>query len=67
MGVLVAQEVRAGGSSNDERAAAEKGRRLVTAFISPLGKSLLGKSPGDVVEVKAPIGVLRYRIETIGN
>lgn len=37
------------------------------SFISPLGRSILGKSPGDVVEVNAPIGVLHYCIETIGN
>ncbi len=29
---------------------------------SPIGKGLLGKKPGDVVEVKVPVGVFRYEI-----
>jgi transcription elongation factor GreA len=29
---------------------------------SPLGKALMGKSVGDVVEVEAPAGVVEYRI-----
>ncbi|MBI2934856.1 MAG: GreA/GreB family elongation factor [Chloroflexi bacterium] len=37
------------------------------SFISPLGKCILGKLAGEIVEVNAPIGVLRYRIETIGG
>ncbi|MBI4330908.1 MAG: transcription elongation factor GreA [Chloroflexi bacterium] len=37
------------------------------SFVSPLGKSLLGKSPGDIVEVNAPIGILHFRIETVGS
>jgi len=32
---------------------------------SPLGKALMGKSDGDVVEVTAPAGKRRYRIEHI--
>ncbi len=37
------------------------------SFISPLGKCILGRSAGEVVEVKAPIGLLRYKIETVGS
>ncbi len=37
------------------------------SFISPLGRSLLGKREGEIVEVVAPIGVLKYRIVTIGK
>jgi transcription elongation factor GreA len=29
---------------------------------SPVGKGLLGKSPGEVVEISVPAGVARYRI-----
>ncbi len=29
---------------------------------SPIGKSLLGKQVGEVVEVKVPIGILRFKI-----
>jgi len=32
---------------------------------SPLGKALMGKSDGDIVEVTAPAGKRRYRIERI--
>ena len=32
---------------------------------SPFGKALLGHKVGDVVEVEAPIGVLKYKILTI--
>jgi len=35
------------------------------SVASPTGKALLGRSKGDVVEVAAPIGMLRYRIERI--
>lgn len=35
------------------------------SITSPLGKSLLGKSNGQVVEVKAPVGTFRYSIESI--
>lgn len=37
--------------------------KLSTA--SPLGKALLDRSKGEIIEVPAPIGVLRYRIEEI--
>ena len=32
---------------------------------SPVGKALLGSSPGDEVEVKVPAGTFKYRIERI--
>ena len=32
---------------------------------SPFGKALLGRKVGDIVEVDAPIGVLKYKILTI--
>lgn len=39
-----------------------KGKISIT---SPLGKSLLGRSNSEVVEVKAPMGTFRYSIESI--
>lgn len=33
---------------------------------SPLGKAMLGKKPGDRVEVEAPGGIREYKIVTIG-
>lgn len=35
------------------------------SVTSPIGKGLLGKKPGDVAEVKAPAGVLKFKIEDI--
>lgn len=32
---------------------------------SPIGKSLLGKKPGETVEVKVPVGTLKYTIKEI--
>ena len=32
---------------------------------SPFGKALLGHKVGDIVDVEAPIGVLRYKILTV--
>ncbi|MGE5693096.1 MAG: GreA/GreB family elongation factor, partial [Candidatus Zixiibacteriota bacterium] len=32
---------------------------------SPIGAALLGKKEGDMVEVKVPAGVLRYKILSI--
>ncbi len=29
---------------------------------SPIGKALLGKSVGDIVEIKAPVGILKFEI-----
>lgn len=33
---------------------------------SPIGKGLIGKSVGDIAEVQAPTGILKFRIEDIG-
>jgi transcription elongation factor GreA len=35
------------------------------SIVSPLGKALYGKSNGDIVEMKAPAGKLRYQIKQI--
>jgi transcription elongation factor GreA len=35
------------------------------SVASPTGKALMGRAQGDIIEVKAPAGMLRYRIETI--
>ena len=35
------------------------------SVTSPIGKGLLGKRPGDVAEVQAPAGVLKFKIENI--
>lgn len=32
---------------------------------SPIGKALMGKRPGDIVEVQVPAGTIRLRIESI--
>ena len=32
---------------------------------SPIGKGLLGKKPGDRVEIKVPAGIIRYQIVSI--
>ncbi len=29
---------------------------------SPIGKGMLGKKPGDVIEVTVPVGIIRYKI-----
>ena len=34
---------------------------------SPVGKAVLGKRPGDVVEVRVPDGVVRYQIITVNR
>jgi transcription elongation factor GreA len=34
---------------------------------SPIGKAIVGKARGDVVEVTVPAGKLRYRIVKIGG
>ena len=36
------------------------------SVTSPIGKGLLGKTPGEVAEVQAPGGTLKFRIESIG-
>ncbi|MCU0334797.1 MAG: transcription elongation factor GreA [Chitinophagaceae bacterium] len=33
---------------------------------SPIGKGLIGKAVGDIAEVQAPTGVLKFKIEEIG-
>lgn len=35
------------------------------SFSSPIGKGLLGKKVGDVAEVTAPAGVLKFKVEDI--
>jgi transcription elongation factor GreA len=35
------------------------------SVTSPIGKGLLGKKPGDVAEVQAPAGMLKFKIEDI--
>jgi transcription elongation factor GreA len=35
------------------------------SVTSPIGKGLLGKSPGDVAEVTAPSGTFKFRVENI--
>ncbi|NLM51754.1 MAG: GreA/GreB family elongation factor [Firmicutes bacterium] len=35
------------------------------SYLSPVGKSLLLKKVGDVIEVKAPGGVFNYRIKSV--
>ncbi|MCE5249585.1 transcription elongation factor GreA [bacterium] len=42
-----------------------KARKISTT--SPIGKSLLGKSVGDAVEITIPKGTLRYRITSISR
>lgn len=36
------------------------------SVTSPIGKGLLGKVAGDIVEVQVPAGVLKFRVESIG-
>jgi len=35
------------------------------SLASPIGKALIGRSPGDTVEVAAPGGVIRYKIAAV--
>lgn len=37
------------------------------SVTSPIGKGLLGKKPGDKIEVKVPVGMLRYEILEISR
>jgi transcription elongation factor GreA len=37
------------------------------SYKSPLGEALMDKRVGDIVEVKAPAGVTRYKIERISR
>jgi transcription elongation factor GreA len=34
---------------------------------SPLGKAIIGKKVGDIVEIDAPIGIIKYQIEKLKN
>jgi transcription elongation factor GreA len=47
---------------NPREASPAKGKLSVD---SPTGKALIGRGQGDVIEVDAPAGILRYRIEKI--
>lgn len=40
-------------------------RERKISMKSPIGQALLGKKEGDVVEVRVPAGVMKYRIEHI--
>ena len=33
---------------------------------SPIGKGLLGKAKGEIAEVQAPTGIIKFRVEAIG-
>jgi transcription elongation factor GreA len=35
------------------------------SFSSPIGKGLLGKTVGEVAEVTAPAGVMKFKVEEI--
>jgi len=35
------------------------------SVTSPIGKGLLGKKQGDIAEIQAPAGILKFRIESI--
>jgi transcription elongation factor GreA len=37
------------------------------SFTSPIGKGLLGKKRGEIVQIKAPAGMLEYKIIEIGR
>ncbi|MCS7264496.1 MAG: transcription elongation factor GreA [Armatimonadetes bacterium] len=37
------------------------------SYQSPLGEALMDKRVGDVVEVRAPAGIIRYRVEKISK
>jgi transcription elongation factor GreA len=47
-----------------EEADFDKNKISVT---SPIGKGLLGKKPGDLVQIKVPAGMLEYKILEIGR
>ena len=40
-------------------------RRHCISTLSPMGKALYGKSPGDIVEVDAPGGLLLVEVEAV--
>jgi len=35
------------------------------SVTSPIGKGLLGKKPGDIAEIQAPAGMLKFQVEKI--
>ncbi len=35
------------------------------SVVSPIGKGLLGKAKGEIVEIQAPSGVLKFRVDKI--
>ncbi|MCS7192559.1 MAG: transcription elongation factor GreA [Armatimonadetes bacterium] len=37
------------------------------SYQSPLGEALMDKRVGDVVEVRAPVGIIQYRVEKISK
>jgi transcription elongation factor GreA len=37
------------------------------SYQSPIGEALMHKKVGDTVEVKAPAGIVRYRVEKISR
>jgi len=37
------------------------------SVASPIGKALLGKKPGETVEIKVPVGILKYEILEISR
>ena len=47
---------------SEKEADLKSGKISVT---SPIGKGLLGKKPGEVAEVQAPAGVLKFKVENI--
>ena len=63
------QEVKTGGVTDyrlvsPEEADFEKNKISVT---SPFGKGLMGRVKGDVVEIKVPAGILKYKILEISR
>lgn len=47
---------------SEKEADLKSGKISVT---SPIGQGILGKTVGDVAEVKAPVGILKFKIEEI--
>ena len=37
-------------------------RKLRISVDSPVGRALLGKKPGEVVEIKVPAGIMKYEV-----
>ena len=32
---------------------------------SPFGRAMLGHKPGDIVEIEAPVGMMKYKVLTV--